>query len=206
MMKKPTPKMIPGLPELLAFARNYHDRHQHTPLDSERELPKFGCEVTAYDEDWLDISGPFGTSTRCRMMTLSGGQMRVRHLDLVKSLCKLLAVGVPIWANGQTQLDWYVARLAEAEPFEVPVVEEFRTRHDMEDHVDRCTQCAPAFSALVEAVNRGSNRTSDAHLQELITRCHEDPAAARKFYEGIRDSHAGTIFDEKRTRREAVGA
>jgi len=189
--------MMDGRPGLLAFVREFHPRHEHTIVDLERRLRRLGFEVTDTNADRIVIAGPLQTTTACRTLVLFGGAMRVRHFAVVKALELLTQTGVPLWAPELEQFEWHLKQLEQCAPFQAPVQEEFETRAEMEAHVEQCDCCRLAFDMLVEAVNRGSRRTDDAHLRELITRSHEDPDRSRQFYEGIRDAQLGIMPTEK---------
>lgn len=203
--KKPT---IDGRPGLLAFAREYHPRKEHTIVDVEKLLRRIGFEVTDVNEDRIIIAGPLRTTTACRTLVLYGGSMRIRHLEIVKALLRLTETGPPVWASEDRQLAWFSQQLEACEPFQVTALEEFETRADLEAHVEKCHQCRPSYQALSEAVSRGSSRHGDQHLRELIEKSHVDPEAARKFYETVRDNQAGSLYASSaksgRTRNEVM--
>lgn len=186
-----------GRPGLLAFAGEFHPRHEHTIVDLERRLRRLGFEVTDTNEDRIVIAGPLQTTTACRTLVLFGGAMRVRHFAVVKALELLTQTGVPLWAPEHEQFEWHLKQLEQCASFQAPVQEEFETRAEMEAHVEQCDRCRPAFDMLIEAVNRGSRRTNDGHLKELIERSHKDSDLARQFYEGVRDAQAAIIPAER---------
>lgn len=199
---KPT---MDGRPGLLAFVQEFHPRHEHSIVELERRLRRLGFEVTDATDDRIVIGGPWRTTTVCRTLTNFGGTIRVRHFALVKAIELLTKVGVPLWAEELEQFAWHVKQLEQCAEFQAPVHEEFETRDEMESHIDRCARCRPAFNMLVEAVNRGSSRTGDVHMRELIERAHMDPDLARQFYEGVRDAQLAIVPPEKpqRTARRA---
>lgn len=191
---KPT---MDGRPGLLDFAREFHPRHEHTIVELERRLRRLGFEVTDTNEDRIIIGGPLQTTTACRTLVPFGGAMRVRHFTVVKALELLTKTGTPVWAPELEQFEWHLKQLESCAEFQAPIQEEFETRAEMEAHVEQCDRCRPAFDMLVAAINRGSSRTNDKHLRELIERSHQDSDLARQFYEGIRDAQAAIIPTEK---------
>lgn len=184
-------QMIDGRPGLLDFARRFHWAHEHSPIDLERLLRRIGFEVTDVNDDRIIVVGPLSTATACKTLTGWGGRLMVRHLELVKVLELLTEAGVPVWASPMEQFEWHCRQLEQCAPFQVPVLEEFETRAEMEAHVEDCARCRPAFRALVEAVNHGSSRTGDQHLRELINLAHKDPDSALRFFESVRDAQLG---------------
>jgi hypothetical protein len=211
-MNKPSPKLIDGKAEMLAFARAHHPRAEHTPVDLAKVLPQFGFEVLDADDEELIMRGPDGLAARVRTMTRLGGDVRVKHLTLVKTLEWLMRVGTPTWESELRQFDWHVAQLAQCDPFQVPAVEEFGTRQELTAHIDTCKTCEPTARLLGQALELGSNRSEDKHLRELIERSHENQADAIRFYEGIAASQRlpamAALVGEKpaRSKKEAVPA
>lgn len=190
-MNNDTPKTIDGKQPLLAFARGFHPKHEHSIVDLEQLLKRIGCEMTSFDEDKILILGPLQTTTSCRTLTLFGGRMKVRHFEVVRALERLLEVGLPVWQTEAQQFEWHCSQLERCEPFQIKQPEEFESWEDMANHVESCTRCQPAFRALQAAVDRGSSRTGEKHMRELIEKSHADSQAALKFYEGIRDAQLG---------------
>jgi hypothetical protein len=188
-----TAKLIDGKPGLLEFARGYHPRHEHTIVDLEKLLRRLGFEVTDANEDRVIILGPLQTTTVCRTLVHFGGRMKVRHLEVVRALERLTETGVPVWATEAQQFEWHCKQLEQTESFQIPARKEFETREDMEHHVDGCQSCGSVYGILRQAVDWGSQRTGDDHLRELIVKSHEDPAAARRFYESVRDNTIGAM-------------
>ncbi len=205
MDDKPKPTMD-GRPGLLAFVREFHPRHEHTIVELERRLRRLGFQVTDTTAERIVIAGPLRTTTACHTLVNFGGAIRVRHFALVKALELLTETGVPLWASEHEQFEWHLKCLEQCASFQAPVDETFETRSEMECHIDSCARCRPAFDLLVEAVNRGSRRTGDLHMSELIERSHKDPDLARKFYESVRDAQLAIVPTEKpqRTARRAV--
>ncbi|MDC8450815.1 MAG: hypothetical protein LV473_21020 [Nitrospira sp.] len=190
-MNGTTNKMIDGRQALLTFARAYHHRHEHSIVDLEKLLKRLGFEVTDANEDRVIILGPMQTTTSCRTLVLFGGRMKVRHIELVRALERLMEVGLPVWKTEAQQFEWHCAQLERCAPFQIRQPEEFESWEDMANHVEGCTRCQPAFRALQAAVDRGSSRTGEKHMRELIEKSHADSQASLKFYEGIRDAQLG---------------
>ena len=138
--------------------------------------------------------------------------MRIRHFEVVRALERLLEVGVPVWETEAQQFAWHLKQLSQCEPFLIPMPEEFEGREEMQAHAENCSRCQPAYVILQQAVDWGSGRTGDKDLKELIVRSHEDPTAARQYYESVRNATFGAMAAatvEKPTRgakREQVPA
>lgn len=208
-MNYTTNEMIDGKPALLRFARQFHHRHEHAIVDLEKLLKRLGFEVTDANEDRIIILGPLQTTTSCRTLTLFGGRMKVRHHELVKAIERLMEVGLPVWQTEAQQFEWHLGQLEQCAAFQIKRPEEFEDWEAMATHVEGCTRCQPAFRALQAAVDRGSSRTGEKHLRELIEKSHADSQAALKFYEGIRDAQLGfgmTVTTEKPSRKREVPA
>ena len=155
------------------------------------------------------IAGPLSTTTACRTLVLYGGAMKVRHFAVVQALERLTETGVPVWETESRQFDWHLRQLEQCAPFQVPVLEEFETRAELESHVESCTRCGPSSRMLAEAVSAGSSRHSDQHLRELIEKSHADQEAAVQFYTHIRDAQKSTFMTAEkppRAKREQVSA
>ncbi len=179
---------IDGMPGLLAFAKAYHPRHEHSIVDLEKLLRRIGFEVTDSNEDRIIVAGPLRTATACRTLVRLGGRMNVRHFELIKALERLLEVGLPVWKTEAEQFEWHLRQLEQCAPFQISAHEEFETRADLEQHVGLCDVCKPASKVLIEAIDSGSSRYTDEDLRDLIAKSHADQAEAVRFYTQIRDA------------------
>jgi len=201
---------IDGKPELLAFARAHHPRHEHTIVDLERLLRRIGFEVTDTNEDRVIIAGPLQTTTACKTLVLFGGVMKVRHFELLKALERLLEVGLPVWKTESDQFQWHLQQLEQCAAFQIPAPEEFESREDLEGHIETCTTCQPANRLLTDAISLGSSRYKDEHWKELVEKSHADQARAIAFYTQVRDAQRLPLMPaekpRERARREQVPA
>lgn len=201
------PQTIDGKQALLEFAKAHHPRHEHTIVSLEKALRRIGFDVADTNEDRVIIAGPLQTTTACKTLVQFGGALRVRHFDLVKALERLLEVGLPVWKTEAQQFEWHLARLAECESYQIPAVEPYETREELEAHVSTCVRCQPSYRTLLSALELGSNRHEDKHLRELIEKAHSDQDAALAFYQQIRDSQRPAfmpIDKPQRAKREVV--
>lgn len=209
MNAKSTPQMIDGKQAMLVFSRQFHPRHEHSIVDLERPLRRIGFELTDVNQDRIIIAGPLQTTTVCRTLVLWGGAMMVRHFELIKALELLLEVGLPVWATETAQFEWHCKQLEGCDPFQIPALEEFETRADMEQHIETCATCQPVNTLLAQAVSFGASRHKDEHLRELVEKSHADQAGAVAYYTQIRDAHRLAFLPAEkpqRARREQVPA
>jgi hypothetical protein len=184
--------MIDGRPELFAWIDSINPREELSPADLQKSLPA-GFALTG-DVDKPVLHGPLGTSTTVPTLERWGGGLKIKGLVLLEAVARLLERGPRVWERSlERQADYWRQEIKTADAIMVEPKDPLGTRDAMENHVADCNRCQPAFAVLQQAVDWGSSRTRDQDLKELIARSHENSAAAKTYYESVRDATFGAM-------------